>query len=146
MRYSLPGALLKETFAHFRRCGAGMRECQALLVGPWSRPACIERVVHPDHRAHAYGFQVDKAWHARFWNELAANGEGVRVQVHTHPGAAFHSATDDAYPIVQTAGFLSLVIPNFAMDPIGFRDAYLAEIQPDGRWVQVDISAKIEVI
>lgn len=145
MRYRLPGDLLDETFAHLRHCGAGVRECQALWVGPWSNLARIQRVVRPDHRAHAYGFDLDKAWLARFWFELAANNEGVRVQVHTHPGAAFHSATDDAYPIVQTAGFLSLVIPNFAMGPVGFGDAYLTEIQPDGRWAQVDIAAKIEV-
>lgn len=146
MRYRLPSVLLEETFAHFRRCGAGERECQALWVGPWSDPARITRVAKPDLHAHAFGFDVDNAWLARFWMELAESNEGVRLQVHTHPQAAFHSATDDEYPIIQTAGFLSLVIPDFAMGKIGFDGAYLAEIQTDGRWVEADIANRIEVI
>jgi hypothetical protein len=41
------------------------------------------------------------------------------VQLHSHPGRAYHSDTDDAYPIVATLGGLSIVIPNFGFDPIG---------------------------
>jgi len=40
------------------------------------------------------------------------------VQLNSHPGTAYHSATDDAYPIVATLGGLSIVIPNFGSDPI----------------------------
>jgi hypothetical protein len=35
------------------------------------------------------------------------------VQVHAHPRKAFHSETDDTYPIVTTLGGLSLVAANF---------------------------------
>jgi hypothetical protein len=70
---------------------------------------------------------------------------GIRVQVHTHPGPAFHSAVDDTYPIIHTPGFLSLVIPNFALGTVGFDGAFLTEIQPDGRWRQVDISKRLLV-
>lgn len=146
MPYRLPSDLLAQTFSYLRRCGAGVSECQALWVGPWSDPLLISRVVQPVHHAHAYGFDMDQAWLDSFWRELSDRNEGVRVQVHTHPGPAFHSATDDAYPIVHMAGFLSLVIPNFAQGPIGFDRAYLTQIQPDGTWMEVDIGETIEVI
>ena len=69
----------------------------------------------------------------------------VRVQVHTHAGEAFHSATDDKWPVVATPGFISLVIPNFAMGPIGFDGTFLAELRVEG-FKQVDIESKLEVV
>jgi hypothetical protein len=137
--------IVEETFVHFRKCGAGRRECQALWIGPWATPDLITEVVHPKHRAHLDGFVLDDAWISSFWLRLAQENLGVRVQVHTHPYEAFHSATDDAYPIIHTPGFLSLVIPDFATRPIGFANAYLTEIQPDGRWRQAPISERFKV-
>jgi hypothetical protein len=34
-------------------------------------------------------------------------------QVHSHPTDAYHSATDDAYPLVTLVGALSAVVPDF---------------------------------
>ena len=66
---------------------------------------------------------------------LAAERRSIRAQVHTHPGAAYHSRTDDHYPIVAAPGLLSLVIPRFALGPVGLAGAHLAELQADGSWV-----------
>lgn len=145
-RLQLPAPQLRETFARLRHCGQGRRECQVLWVGPWADPLRVTRVVHPLHDARGDGFELSSAWLTGFWHELAARREGVRAQVHTHPGEAFHSATDDAWPIIHTAGFLSLVIPDFASGPVGFERTYLAEIQPDGRWVEVASAERLEVV
>ena len=145
-RLLLPAGLLAETFAYFRQCGQGRRECQVLWTGPWSQPNAITASVHSAHRAHAGGFQVADAWLNAFWVALAERHEGVRVQVHTHPYDAFHSATDDAYPIVQSPGFLSLVIPEFGMGPASFDDAYLCEITENGSWRAVNIADRIAVV
>ncbi len=141
--YVLARRILEETFAHFRGCGRGRRECQVLLVSPWGAPEIISKVVHPGHESHVGGFELNDRWLNNFWFELARENLGVRIQAHTHPGKAFHSPTDDAFPIVHTTGFLSLVIPNFALGPIGFQDAYLAEIQKDGRWREVAIAERL---
>jgi hypothetical protein len=111
--YRLPRRILEETFAHFRGCGRGRRECQVLWVSPWDAPDTITKAVHPEHEAHIGGFVLDDRWLNNFWLTLAGENLGVRIQVHTHPGEAFHSPTDDAFPIIHTAGFLSLVIPIF---------------------------------
>jgi hypothetical protein len=102
--------------------------------------------VHPQHSSHAGGFQVASKWINDLWGELARTGRGIRVQIHTHPTEAFHSAIDDAFPIVHAVGFLSLVIPDFGLGPIGFEDAYLAEIGADGKWRQVPIEARLELV
>ena len=141
--FKLPRRILQETFAHFRDCGRGGRECQVLWVSPWDAPSPITKVVHPKHEAHIGGFVLDDRWLTAFWFSLAEENLGIRVQVHTHPGEAFHSPTDDAFPIIHTAGFLSLVIPNFAAGPVGFEDAYLTEIQEDGSWREVAILERL---
>lgn len=146
MRLRVPSAVFDATFAHLRDCGGGRRECQALWVGSWTRPDVVERVLHPEHSASAVGFELDPAWLNRFWSELVAAGDGVRVQIHTHPGAAYHSATDDAFPLLSVPGFLSLVIPRFAQGEIGFRNAFLAQIQPDGSWREVPIADHLEIV
>lgn len=145
MLYRVSPSALSATFEHFRRCGRGSNECQVLWIGPWTATDQITEVVHPVHMAHSGGFELDSAWLTRFFFALTKRGQGVRVQVHTHPGEAFHSSTDDLYPIVNAPGFLSLVIPNFATGPTGFADAYLAEIQVNGQWREVPIAERIVV-
>jgi len=68
------------------------------------------------------------------------------VQVHTHPGEAFHSRTDDRFPIIHTPGFLSLVIPDYGLGPVGFAGAYLAELGSDGRWREVAAPARLRIV
>ena len=58
MMYRLPARILDETFAHFRKCGGGMRECQALWVSPWKALGTFTRVVHHRDEAHC-GFCLD---------------------------------------------------------------------------------------
>ena len=143
--YRLPRRMLDETFSILRSCGAGNRECQLYWVSRWDDPLTLTDVVHPKHRSSRYALSIDSDWISKFWKQLADEGLGVRFQVHTHPGEAFHSQTDDAYPLLHQVGFLSLVIPDFALGPVGFDQAYLTEIQPDGDWQQLAISSRIVV-
>lgn len=137
--------MLEETFATFRSCGENLRECQLYWLSRWDDPLQLMEVAHPRHASNRYALSIGSNWISKFWDDLADRCLGVRVQVHTHPFEAFHSATDDAYPLLGDAGFLSLVIPDFAMGPVGFAGAYLCEIQADGRWREVGINERFEV-
>ena len=110
----------------------GVKQIPYRMPFPWRDPACITEVVHPEHGASSVGFSLGNGWINEFWNRLATEKLGIRVQIHTHPGAAYHSSIDDAYPIIHSPGFLSLVIPNFGLGPIGFEAAFLAEINGKG--------------
>jgi hypothetical protein len=44
---------------------------------------------------------------------LYEQGETLGIQIHTHPTRAYHSETDDAFPIVTQIGALSVVVPDF---------------------------------
>ncbi len=72
-------------------------------------------------------------------------GQILAAQVHTHPGEAYHSETDDHQPIVTLVGGLSLVIPFFAQRGL--------EAWDDFRWYRLEgyadwraIDADVEVI
>jgi hypothetical protein len=143
LAFELQPGILDRTFAYFRDCGRGCRECQVLWTSSWDAPTVITSAVHSKHLAYGDGFILDDAWLSKFWLDLAENNHGIRIQVHTHPRAAFHSPTDDRFPIIHKPGFLSLVIPNFGLGPVGFDGAYLAEVQLDGNWREVPVSSRL---
>lgn len=70
---------------------------------------------------HGCGVRVDgvelhglNAW-------LFEHGQVLGVQIHSHPDDAYHSETDDTYPIVTAEGGISIVAACFG------RDGLLAE-------------------
>lgn len=130
--------LLLETLAQLRACGAGRDECVAYWTGPLDRRELVDGVLHPVHEARPDHYEIDQNWLHETWRSLSRERRQIRVQIHTHGRVAFHSATDDAYPVIHQPGFLSLVVPyHAARDDL--EDAYLAELQADGGWVEVAI-------
>jgi hypothetical protein len=93
----------------------------------------------PDQTAHATAdgllvvvdgealFRMNRAFYER--GEIAAG------QVHTHPTDAYHSSTDDHFPLVTLRGALSLVIPDFARDGRAAMDRWAwYRLREHGRW------------
>ncbi len=142
----VPTAVLEETFEHFRTCGEGWAECVVYWLGPLDAAGVIDRVVHPLHSATAAGYDVDGAWVTSFWLELARERRQVRAQVHTHPGSTFHSSRDDRMALIQTGGYLSLVIPNFGLGEVGLGGVYLAKRDEQGIWREAEIAAEVELV
>jgi hypothetical protein len=130
----VPGTLLQTTFEIVRRCGRGRRECQALWIAQLGELTTVVDVAHPDHRSHAGGFHVDNAWLTSLWIDLAKNRRSIIAQVHTHPERAFHSRTDDLFPIIHTPGFVSIVFPRFGFGELGLAGSFVTQIGTDGAW------------
>jgi len=129
--------VLEGSFQHLRHCGAGRNECVLYWCAATDQPDVVARVVHPAHRGWPTGYTVDSAWITQFFLELRRTRRTVRVQVHTHPGPAGHSQTDDQFSLVPAPGFLSLVIPHYATGPVGLQDTFVARMQADGTWMPV---------
>lgn len=137
---TLPGDVLAATFKQFRDCGRGRRECVAYWCSSTVNPDVLTRVVHPLHTASSGGYTVDDAWVTNFFRDLHDNEEIVRVQVHTHPREAGHSWIDDAYALLPAAGFLSLVMPDFATGPVTLDGTHLVLMTRGGDWVEQNVS------
>lgn len=65
------------------------------------------------------GTQVNHAELLRIAQEAYKRRETLAVQVHTHPGPAFHSWIDNEYPLVREVGALSIVVADYACGPVG---------------------------
>jgi len=50
-------------------------------------------------------FRANRAFYRR--------GQILGAQIHSHPASAYHSSTDDTYPLVTLLGGLSGVVPDF---------------------------------
>jgi proteasome lid subunit RPN8/RPN11 len=134
---------LDETLEQLQVCGAGRTECVAYWVGDRIEPQRPRRLVHPLHRADNGGYQVDSQFVNELFLSLRKTGEFVRAQVHSHPRAAFHSRTDDQFCLTPSAGFVSLVVPNFANGPVDLSTWYLTEMQEDGTWRELDVGSAL---
>lgn len=128
------------TFRTLRECGEGRFECALYWLGP-AEDSVVDWVEHPVHERSPFGYVVDDRWLTDFWKRLAASQRSVKAQVHTHPGSAFHSATDDKWSIVSQAGFFSIVIPHFAAGEPSLDAAWIGRLQTDGTWRRLTLAA-----
>lgn len=142
---SIAGTLFLETFRILRKCGQMGHECQALWLSAPSLSDTIVGVRHSVHASTCAGLEVSSDWLSQIWRELADTGLSIRAQIHTHPAEAFHSGTDDAYPIVGTPGFISIVVPRFAADRPALGDLYVTSISANGGWTQLTSKEVIRI-
>ena len=76
---------------------------------------------------------------------LYENGETLAVQVHAHPTDAFHSDTDDAYPIVTALGGFSIVAADFARNGLLCEDTAIFRLTELGWEPSLEANRLIEV-
>lgn len=72
---------------------------------------------------------------------LYQNSLELVAQIHTHPGHAYHSTTDDQYAIATTIGSYSIVVPNFAKVDYPLAQCAVYRLSATGDWTEVDESA-----
>lgn len=130
---SLASDIMQNTFCTLRECGRGECECAVYWIGS-SESNLVNGVEHPVHRRSPFGYEINDRWLTDFWKRLAASQHSVKAQVHTHPGEAFHSTTDDNWPIVSQEGFLSIVIPDFATGEISLKNTWIGRLCGGGIW------------
>jgi hypothetical protein len=79
---------------------------------------------------------------------LFDTGEILGVQVHSHPTDAYHSETDDTYPIVTLLGGLSIVVAEFGRHGIAGSSTAAYRLSMEG-WIDLastDLTDLLEVI
>jgi hypothetical protein len=137
----LARGIVPTTFRTFRKCGRGQCECAVYWTG-LAASDLVDGFEHPVHTRSPFGYEVDGTWLTEFWKRLAASKRSVKVQVHTHPGQAFHSATDNEWPIVSQVGFISIVIPDFAAGEDSLEGAWVGYLQESGKWRRLSSAAE----
>jgi hypothetical protein len=119
--FRIPRPLLTDTLAVLAKAGQEGHEAFVLWGGTVSTDrttATFGTLIAPAQTAHRTpeGLLVTVDGDALFSvnRALYSRGELLAGQVHSHPTDAYHSSTDDHYPLVTLAGALSVVVPDFA--------------------------------
>lgn len=149
----VPNQLTLEAHAHLRR--AGEQGLEGLVLWAGVKAAHDFRVSHtviPRQSGvrSAAGVSVsvgsDELHRLNVW--LFENELTIIAQIHSHPADAYHSDTDDAFPIATTVGSLSLVIPDFARRPFALPECAVYRLSATGVWEKLstrDVLGLIEL-
>ena len=115
LTYVVPQDILTESVDLLRLLSAGVREAVVLWTGiERTSTAEVRRVLVPRQVVSRRGFEVPLEERLEIAQRLAQSGEKLLAQLHTHPGAAFHSMADDRLALPRHTGAVSIVVADFA--------------------------------
>lgn len=141
-RIVVPSACVEEAHAHLRRVGQRGLEGFALWAGELDGDTFLVRAnIIPEQRGLRSDLGVcvvvggDELHRINVW--LYEHNMILIAQLHSHPGEAYHSATDNAYPIATSVGSLSLVVPDFASEPFSLANCAVYRLLPSRGWVKL---------
>lgn len=134
--------VLGETEWYLRKAGDLHNECSVFWGGVGTgKMAEVRSVYFPLQTATSVSVQVHPDGVHKMYDLLDQRNEILLAQVHSHPGTAFHSGTDDLFPATFLVGFLSIVVPNFCSAGLNeFRDCAVFFHQGNGVWAKMDSS------
>lgn len=129
-------------YSHLRRSGREGYEGLALWVGHQDGGRFqVTRAIVPEQiqRRTPDGVCVILASDALHKLNVLLYKEKLTLlaQIHSHPGRAYHSSTDDAYAVATTVGCLSIVVPNFGRQDFDPSQVATYRLSADARWVEV---------
>jgi hypothetical protein len=146
----LPNECLKRAYTHMRKTGMHGLEGVALFAGRESGATFnILEVIIPKQKSMRletgllYAVDEEELHAINVW--LYNNNMSLIAQIHSHPSEAYHSDTDDAYPIVATLGGISIVVPDFASGPIDLHNCAVYRLSPDAIWIELNKKDKIDL-
>ena len=135
---------------------AGQQGCEALVLwaGQWVKTDAgsfaVEAALRPEQQAIRTedGVAVMVDADALFEMNASLNARGLRLvaQLHTHPGEAYHSATDDRFSVVTARGGFSLVVPDFATAPLAIESCAAYRLEAGGAWAELTTREAVSMI
>jgi hypothetical protein len=149
--FVIPRALVNSSVEFLREVGLTGAEAFVVWTGKLESAdrLVFAHVVAPKQRAMTTdkGLLVTVTGEALFEINKAAHelGEMLAAQIHTHPTSAYHSGTDDHYPLVTLLGALSIVIPDFAKHAPNDIDLWAwYRLASYGRWEPLNKRTRVE--
>lgn len=138
----VPGTLVDQAHTHLREVGTRGLEGQALWAGRCEGPAFhVSQTLIPAQTgfrtADGVGVYVEAEELHRINVWLYQQQLSLIAQLHSHPGSAYHSDTDDAFPIATTVGSLSIVVPSFAQEPFALSACAVYRLLPGRGWASL---------
>jgi hypothetical protein len=137
----IPLYVQEQTIAHIRECGSNNEEGFVAWSGVWHNSKLIVKsaiVPIDNYTKHYASMRFSDEIIESVADSILAKGEILIAQVHSHPFEAFHSITDNRYPLIHRRGFYSLVIPYFGKWGFdNFNVFKIFEYLEDNNWIEL---------
>ena len=151
-RFRIKAKDIRETVDAIRSAGSEGYELFVIWSGTLDDDVfAVARVHIPEQVSYRIGagfcVKIDGSELHRLNVWLYKAQQTIGAQVHSHPAEAYHSDTDDRYPVATQDGSLSIVFPYFGRDGWESSDVAAYRLGQDG-WVELDghLSDLIEVV
>jgi hypothetical protein len=118
----------------------GRRDCHALDLSSAYIP---RQRSFREHDGLHVEVGADALHQLNMW--LFQNEQALAVQVHSHPGTAYHSDIDNAFPIVTALGGLSLVVPLFCRNGLSLETCVGYRLDLQG-WTELTTEALMSLV
>jgi hypothetical protein len=141
--YTIPQRVLEQTREFLRERGERGVEGVVLWLGEIvdDETGSVLAAYIPEQIAHrselGVAVEVTQEGLTRLIGGLP-EGVFVLIRVHSHPSDAFHSDLDDDNMLISHANAISIVVPDFARDPIVVEHCSVNELRHDAGWVELD--------
>jgi proteasome lid subunit RPN8/RPN11 len=108
-------SVIKPLEQHLYNTGLEQREEAALLAGYiiGKSTGLVTTVILPYTESNSVGCTLPMDVTAKCFELIHQTGQLVLAQVHTHPGRAWHSNTDNEWAFSDAPGLFSIVVPRF---------------------------------
>lgn len=132
----LNSTLLAQAAAFFEERGTfGLEGTAMIKSGAVAELVVPRQVAHRDAHGHV---NVEVPRDGQMDLALALGADEIYLaRMHSHPGDAFHSAADDANPVISFEGGLSIVVPFFGLGLRRGLGACAVYVFQGGRWIDL---------
>ena len=141
--YYVPQTVLDETRAFLYQRGLLGCEGAALWIAePQETVAHITRLFVPKQRCikTPWGIAVELTEEAHYTlTDHLEPGERIAIRIHSHPHEAYHSQRDDANAVITHEGAISIVVPDFAREPLDFTICAAYRLAHGRGWLRLTI-------
>ncbi|MBL7840823.1 MAG: Mov34/MPN/PAD-1 family protein [Cyclobacteriaceae bacterium] len=152
-RIKFPMVCIETAYDHIRQAGSQRLEGVVLFAGTYDP---VEKVFHvletivPKQVSvnidQGLLYAVDGDELHRINVHLHATKQTLVAQLHSHPSKAYHSSTDDAFPIITKVGGFSIVVPNFGMEEFSLDKWVVYRLNANGFWEEVGLTKVTDII
>jgi hypothetical protein len=150
-QFGFKAEVINKAYEFLAHAGKERFEAVALFAGTVSgATALVTEAILPLQKSYKlesglmYHVEGEELHRINVW--LYKNKLKLLGQIHSHPTEAYHSETDDEYPIISTVGGLSIVVPNFARGKMKHDEWAYYRLSQEGQWVEVNFESLIKII
>ena len=151
MTLLIPTGALEEARQFFEDAGSNGCEGTGFLAGTEKDEQRVTRFFAPAQRASSERgcwVEVTEEGKAQLASSLRREERWI-ARIHSHPGEAFHSPTDDANPVLTNEGAWSIVVPYFGLGLRRGISACAVHRRTEGRWTRLttrELEALVSVL